>query len=77
MDSTGHSLAARTIRNVAGDYEQASHGLEEDKALEARFDAGYSIEFTNREDGWPGLGPYYGLELGAVRALEHGLADFG
>ena len=36
--------------------------------------AGFSIEFMNREDGWPGLGPYYGLELGQVRALEHGLA---
>lgn len=36
--------------------------------------AGFSIEFMNREDGWPGLGPYYGLKLGQVRALEHGLA---
>jgi osmoprotectant transport system permease protein len=36
--------------------------------------AGFSIEFMNREDGWPGLGPFYGLGLGDVRALEHGLA---
>jgi len=35
---------------------------------------GFSIEFTNREDGWPGLGPYYGLDFRQVRSLEHGLA---
>jgi osmoprotectant transport system permease protein len=36
--------------------------------------AGFSIEYMNREDGWPGLQPFYGLELGEVRTLEHGLA---
>jgi len=36
--------------------------------------AGFSIEFVNREDGWLGLGAFYGLELGQVRAMEHGLA---
>jgi osmoprotectant transport system permease protein len=36
--------------------------------------AGFSIEFVNREDGWMGLGPFYGLALGQVRAMEHGLA---
>ncbi len=36
--------------------------------------AGFSIEFMNRQDGWPGLSEYYGLQLGEVRALEHGLA---
>jgi osmoprotectant transport system permease protein len=36
--------------------------------------AGFSIEFSSREDGWPGLAPYYGLELADVRTLEHGLA---
>ncbi|MFP5379063.1 MAG: glycine betaine ABC transporter substrate-binding protein, partial [Vicinamibacteria bacterium] len=36
--------------------------------------AGFSIEFVNREDGWLGLGPFYGLDFGAVRAMEHGLA---
>ncbi len=35
--------------------------------------AGFSIEFMNREDGWPGLGPYYGLRFGQARSLEHGL----
>jgi osmoprotectant transport system permease protein len=36
--------------------------------------AGFSIEFMNREDGWPGLSEHYGLDLASVRALEHGLA---
>lgn len=40
----------------------------------ADLSAGFSIEFMNREDGWPGLGPYYSLDFGRVRALEHGLA---
>ena len=35
---------------------------------------GFSIEFGNREDGYPGLVATYGLDLGQVRALEHGLA---
>lgn len=34
----------------------------------------FSIEFTQREDGWPGLAEHYGIELGSVRAMEHGLA---
>lgn len=40
----------------------------------ANLKAGFSIEFMNREDGWLGLSPFYGLKLGEVRALEHGLA---
>jgi len=40
----------------------------------AGLSAGFSIEFMNREDGWPGLGPFYELNLGQVRSLEHGLA---
>ncbi|MGD2047623.1 MAG: glycine betaine ABC transporter substrate-binding protein [Gemmatimonadota bacterium] len=39
-----------------------------------QLDAGFSIEFTNRQDGWPGLRDFYGIELGRMRALEHGLA---
>jgi len=39
-----------------------------------RLKAGFSIEFMEREDGWPGLGPFYGLHFGEVRAMEHGLA---
>ncbi len=35
---------------------------------------GFSIEFMNREDGWPGLAAHYpGLDL-APRSMEHGLA---
>ncbi|MGE3173408.1 MAG: glycine betaine ABC transporter substrate-binding protein [Planctomycetota bacterium] len=36
--------------------------------------AGFSIEFMNREDGWPGLSAFYGLEFEQLRTLEHGLA---
>jgi len=36
--------------------------------------AGFSIEFMNREDGWPGLSKFYGIEFERLRALEHGLA---
>ncbi|MFT5050867.1 MAG: osmoprotectant transport system permease protein [Chlamydiales bacterium] len=36
--------------------------------------AGLGIEFVNREDGYPGLSSYYGLELSDVRVIEHGLA---
>lgn len=39
-----------------------------------RLRGGFSIEFGNREDGYPGLAQAYGLALGSVRALEHGLA---
>jgi len=34
---------------------------------------GFSIEFMNRQDGWPGLSSFYGLKFGDVRAMEHGL----
>lgn len=39
----------------------------------ARVRAGFSVEFMNREDGWPGLSRYYGLEFERLRALEHAL----
>jgi len=39
-----------------------------------RLKAAFSIEFTNREDGYPGLGPFYGLAFERVAAMEHGLA---
>jgi len=35
---------------------------------------GFGIEFSNREDGLLGLEAVYGLRLGNVRSLEHGLA---
>jgi osmoprotectant transport system permease protein len=40
----------------------------------AELEAGFSIEFSDRLDGWPGLAPFYDIEVGRVRALEHGLA---
>ncbi|MEX1023940.1 MAG: glycine betaine ABC transporter substrate-binding protein [Planctomycetota bacterium] len=40
----------------------------------ARLRAGFSAEFTDRPDGWPGLSAAYGLELVTVRAMEHALA---
>lgn len=40
----------------------------------ADLSAGFSIEFMNRQDGWPGLSAFYDLDLERVRALEHGLA---
>lgn len=36
--------------------------------------AAFSIEFLNREDGWPGLQSFYGLEFAEVAGMEHGLA---
>ncbi len=39
-----------------------------------QLDVGFSIEFYEREDGWLGLRPFYGIEFAQVRALEHGLA---
>ncbi len=40
----------------------------------ADLSAGFSIEFMNRADGWAGLRPHYGLALGDVKSMEHGLA---
>jgi osmoprotectant transport system permease protein len=42
------------------------------KHPELRF--GFSTEFINRTDGWPGLQQTYELTAKNVRALEHGLA---
>ena len=36
--------------------------------------AGVSHEFLDREDGFPGLARAYGLRIGTVRGMEHGLA---
>lgn len=41
---------------------------------QADLSAAFSIEFTNREDGWRGISAFYDLELAEVRSLEHGLA---
>jgi len=34
---------------------------------------GFSLEFLEREDGYPGLTAFYGLELASARGMEHGL----
>jgi osmoprotectant transport system permease protein len=41
---------------------------------QAELSAGVSHEFLNRVDGFPGLIEAYGLKLGDVRGMEHGLA---
>jgi osmoprotectant transport system permease protein len=41
---------------------------------QANLSAGVSHEFLKREDGFPGLKATYGLELGDVKGMEHGLA---
>lgn len=41
---------------------------------QSQLSAGFSVEFGNREDGYLGLAKTYGLDLGSVRVLEHGLA---
>jgi osmoprotectant transport system substrate-binding protein/osmoprotectant transport system permease protein len=35
--------------------------------------AGFSVEYLNREDGWPGLRDHYGLDFADVRGMEHAL----
>jgi osmoprotectant transport system permease protein len=45
-----------------------------DLAAHKELRAGLSHEFLAREDGWPGVTRVYGLELAAVRGMEHGLA---
>lgn len=41
---------------------------------EAQIRAGLSHEFLDRLDGYPGLAKRYGLDLGQLRGVEHGLA---
>jgi osmoprotectant transport system substrate-binding protein/osmoprotectant transport system permease protein len=38
---------------------------------------GFSAEFMDRADGWPGLRTFYGLKLANVRGLDHDLAYRG
>jgi len=40
----------------------------------SELNAGWSVEFLNREDGLPGLREHYGLKLASTRGMEHGLA---
>jgi len=41
---------------------------------QGRLRAGVSHEFLNRGDGFPGLAKTYGLSIGDVRGMEHGLS---
>lgn len=41
---------------------------------QGKLSAGVSHEFLNRQDGFPGLAEAYGLRIGDVRGMEHGLA---
>lgn len=38
---------------------------------------GFSAEFMDRADGWPGLSAFYGLRLSNVRGMDHDLAYRG
>lgn len=44
------------------------------RAHAAELTFGFSHEFLNREDGYPGLAKHYALQLKALSGLEHGLA---
>lgn len=57
--------AARRLRTIS------------DLARHADLPFGFSNEFMDRGDGWPGLRAYYGLALAAVRGLDHDLAYRG
>jgi osmoprotectant transport system permease protein len=41
---------------------------------ESELKFGWSTEFLNRGDGWPGLSKMYGLNADGMRGMEHGLA---
>lgn len=51
--------------------------LSELAAFGDRVRGGFTAEFTEREDGLPGLLERYGIELADVRAMEHALAYEG
>lgn len=65
-----YALAMRADRAAALGITSISDLLQHRGSLKA----GLSIEFTSREDGWLGLVAMYGLDLGEVRSVEHGLA---
>ncbi|MEO0477988.1 MAG: glycine betaine ABC transporter substrate-binding protein [Planctomycetota bacterium] len=60
VESRAEELGIRTISDLA---EQAS-----------QLEGGFSIEFTERPDGLPGLLDVYGLDLSEARPIEHALA---
>lgn len=68
--SNGYALAMDRARAEALGIRTISDLLEHQDELRAAF----SIEFSNREDGYLGLSRFYGLELAETRSMEHGLA---
>lgn len=61
------------------DEEAAERGIETISDLKEHRDLafGFTNEFMDREDGWPGLRDFYGLEGHEVTGLDHDLAYQG
>ena len=57
---TAQELGLKTVSDIKGN--------------ETKLRFGWSTEFLNRPDGWPGLVKTYGLKNVSVRGMEHGLA---
>ena len=57
---TAEDLGLKTVSDIKGN--------------ESKLRFGWSTEFLNRPDGWPGLVKTYNLENVSVRGMEHGLA---
>ena len=67
--NNSYALGMRKDRAEALNITQISDLVAHEKSLKA----GVSLEFVNREDGYPGLRQAYGLNLSEVRGMEHGL----
>ncbi len=91
MDAIRAALAAKGIAvsaplgfddtyaiGVRRDLAKA-HGLRKisDLARTPDLPFGFSAEFMDRADGWPGLRKFYGLNLSNVRGMDHDLAYRG
>jgi len=61
-ETRAQQVGVRTISDLAG---------------HPRLSFGFSNEFLDREDGWPGLRAHYGLPQTRVRGLDHDLAYRG
>lgn len=61
-EEKARALEIRTISDLAGHSDLSF---------------GFTNEFMDREDGWPGLRDHYGLSPGKVRGLDHDLAYRG
>lgn len=61
---------------VMGEARAAELGVRRISDLQAHageLRAGFSVEYLNRADGWPGLREHYGLDFASVRGMEHAL----